>query len=868
MSFDKLISKQELLQGMPAKKAKTLLYLIEKQTAALIAESQLDLSFSDMSQGDEDLAFWQAFTLKTHPKIKVTIQQLERFATEWSILVPSNPQIKAAILHYMGEKYHFTSSVIPKICQVLGCDESEVKKAYYRIYQTSLGDAFRLKLSVIERCHWFFAAVSLKLESLPPFWLATLITIALGLPQAFLALPIAVAELGTMVAVILLIILGGINILTTICMAEAIGRSQDFHSGRTFIKQLVTNYLGSAGSWVLAIAVGIRVFLISLACYLGLSASLSNFTTIPPYFWALGLFLGSLYMFSHKSLKFSVGLTIFLAMVNFVILSIFSFLCIRHWQVENLFYINWNFLTGSFFDPQILDQVLGVTLMLFLGHIYVGQCAKIILPKDPSGDSLIAGSITGTAILTLLFCLWIIAVNGAIAPEVLASQTGTIIEPLVDTIGTTSSFLGLILAISLLGMAWIRSSSLLINLAREWVANRKQPLHILFRERGQLVFQTCDRYNTFSLGISYVAYEVETVTLALNMQWQGKIYRQEVKVNKTWSLSELVALYEDFNPQNLKLDLAIQSSQCDRICLKVNTSLTVSYKEERAMNNVIAGATRQNKKRHKETRWQKIVKYLAFHHRTILTTIPILLVFLLAETVFLFHEQSFTSILGFAGVLGNSLVGGIFPVLLLISSRRKGEFLPDTVFKFLNSPWLMGSIYSFSLLVIISHGLLIWTNPIARISALSIAILSLVATLTMMLTGAFIPRTVVEIKIDPEALQQSLLKITSGGKPQMTKIKLGYASGEEEYHAAIIPIESISSLEYAKFQLSIKQFQELKILSNDWRSSSMQTNLPETLEIYQESRQMKFDLQQLGGKLLLPLSPNKYWCKLNFTLAN
>ncbi len=875
MSFDELISKQELLRGMPAKKAKTLLYLIEKQTAALAAKSQLDFSLSGQDQKDEELAFWQAYTLEDPPQAKITIQQLERFAEEWSILVPPNPQIKAAILHYMGQKYNFTHSVVPKISRVLSCHETAVKQAYYRLYQHSTEAPFRSKLSLIDWCRWFFSEISIKLESLPPFWLATLITVALGLPQAFLALPIAVAELGAISAVILLVILGAINILTTICMAEAIGRSQDFRTGNTFIKQLAENYLGKAGSLVLAIAVGIRVFLISLACYLGLSTALGNFTAIPAYVWAVILFLGVLWFFSGQSPSFSVGLTIFLAIINVAILTIFASLCIAHWQTENFLYINWHFFVGSSLKPQILDRLLGVTLMLFFGHIYVGQCAKIVLPKDPSANSLIKGSITGTAILTLLFCLWVVAVNGAIAPEVLASQTGTVIEPLVNTIGATSSLLGIMLAISLLGMAWIRSTSLLVNLAREWTSTKDVPVYTLFREQGKLVFQTRDRYDNFSLGISYLAYKPKTVILALNLQWQGKIYRQKIEVKKTWSLCELVIQDRNFAPQKLKLDLVIQSAQYDRVCLKVNSSLAVSYQEVEAVKSIITNSKSKSKKRNsktkkKETLRQKIIKHLSNQRQAIATNIPIFLVFLLTEIVFLFSQQSFTSILGFAGVLGNSLVGGIFPVLLLISSRRKGEFLPNTVFEFLSSPWLMGGIYSFALSVIVSHGLLIWTNPLAKIGAFSIAFLSLGATLTMILTGAFIPRTFIEIQTNPADLQSSLLKITSGGKPRITKVKLGYSSGEEEYYAASIPLTSLSSLEYVMFQLSIKQPQELKVWLRDLSSSNIATPLPKILEIHQENQVkenqlIQFDLNQLGGKLLFPLSPSKYWCKLNLS---
>ena len=221
--------------------------------------------------------------------------------------------------------------------------------------------------------------------------------------------------------------------------------------------------------------------------------------------------------------------------------------------------------------------------------------------------------------------------------------------------------------------------------------------------------------------------------------------------------------------------------------------------------------------------------------------------------------------MGFAGVLGNSLVGGIFPVLLLISSRRKGELLPSRVFQLLNSPWLLGSIYAFSLLVILSHGLFIWENPLARLSALSVTLLSLIATLVMLLTGAFIPRTVIEFQ--QEEAEPSLLKITAGGKPKTTPVKLRYVDGEENYQADSIAIHSLASLRYAIFQLPSKQLEELRVWLPSSQSQNGSVNLPEFLEIYQENNKMQFDLKLFGGKILLPLTSQQCWCKLKFSAA-
>ncbi|MEM7592233.1 MAG: hypothetical protein AAF383_12055, partial [Cyanobacteria bacterium P01_A01_bin.83] len=267
-------------------------------------------------------------------------------------------------------------------------------------------------------------------------------------------------------------------------------------------------------------------------------------------------------------------------------------------------------------------------------------------------------------------------------------------------------------------------------------------------------------------------------------------------------------------------------------------------------------------------RWQKTRQYLQEQSRFLLSMTPLILVFIITEILFWLDKQSFTSVLGFAGVLGNSLVGGIFPVLLLISSRRKGEILPGKVYQLLNSSWLLGSIYSFSIIIILSHGLFIWQNSLARISALMVTILCLVATSLMHFTGAFIPRTVIEIQAEERKTGQGLLKITMGGQPKITNVKLGYLEGEQSYHAASIKIPALSSLQYVTFQLPTKQMEELKLWLHKNQVTNKSENSPEFLEIYQENNKMLFfNLKLLGDKVLFPLKSRKCWCKLKFSAA-
>ncbi|WGV26494.1 hypothetical protein [Halotia branconii] len=859
MSFDddELISPEEVLAGLPAKRANTLLFLLESRTAQIVARSQMEFSLTEQAASERDLAFLEAFALGNAPPLHPTIQHLERYAKQWATLIPKNPRLKAAIAHAFSQKYTFIYQTVPNIRATLGLDEKSVQVAYLRLYRKQLSTIFASKLSLIEQWRWMTAAIAQRLESLPPFWLASILTVALGLPQAFLALPIAVADIGPLATIAFIVIIGIINILTMACMAEAVGRSSDFRYGNAFIKQLVSNYLGNTGSFILSVAVGIRVFLIALACYIGLSVTMANFTHIPAALWAVLLFCAGLYLVSRKSLNFTVALMVLLAGINVSLLLILSLLAFRHVQLENLLYVNLPFLDGQLFHPWMLQRILGVSLMLYFGHVYVGECGKLILPRDPSAGSLIWGSVAGTAFLTLLFCIWVLAVNGAVSPDLLTGQSGTALEPLALQIGVIVTILGAVLVTLLLGMAWLRSSSLLVNLAREWLPDRSQPILKLPCHSGILILHpggnpSCVPY----IGVTYLGLEEAKSKFRLDIQLSGNVHHVEIVFAERWNIQELLHQFPDLRKWDTRLTLEVRSANHDNACVQAISPMLLVYEGglKADFNNLTSEHQNQT---------QRFCKTLLNQRRFFLSISPLLLVFLLTEWLFLVGTQSFTSVLAFAGVLGNSLVGGIFPVLLLISSRRKGELVPGVVLKILNYPLFSVGVYSLFLAILLVHGLFIWENSVARISALSIAVLSLGATLAMKYYGAFTSRMVVELR-EQHQKGRSVFTITAGGQPKIAKVLLGYAGSEQHHQAATVEIPSLSSLQYATFCLPTKRKQELRVWVHSSNSQIDSKSLPTLVEIHSGNKNMQFDLKLSNGRVLLPLISDGCWLKFTF----
>lgn len=852
MSSDELISRKEALAGFSAKRASTLLFLIENRTAHLAARSLVDFSLSESTAAAHDLAFIEAFSLSQALPLTPTIVHLERYAPQWVDLIPPNPSLKAALARALSQKYNFMADQIPNIEAALGLNQESVQLAYTRQYQASLATVFAAKLSLRERLRWLVAKIAWGIEDLPPFLLATLITVALGLPQAFLALPIAAAGIGAMGSLALVMGIGIVNILTMACMAEAIARSGDFRHGKALIKELATNYLGQGGSFILSVAVGIRVFLIALACYVGLSATMANFTTIPASVWAALLFAIGVYLLSRQSLKFTVAIMLLLAAINITLLSGLSLLSLTHLEIPNLFYTNLPFFYGDTFEPQLIQQVFGVSLMLYFGHVYVGECAKLVLPKDVSGGSLIQGSIAGTIILTVMFCVWILAVNGAISPSLLARQSGTVLEPLTQQIGSVVTVAGSILIIFLLGMAWIRSSSLLFNITQEWIPHRRQPTLILPRQKGRMILQPSRKGRFPHLGITYLGLAHNVPQFRLDVQTSSNLYHIDIAIIKSWDIRELHTRFTDLRNLSLKLD--VHSATKEQTYLRVNSPMVLSYEGKLENTDINQNGIKN----------VKGTANLITQNRFLLAIMPLTIVFLLTEWLFFTHAQSFTGVLAFAGVLGNSLVGGIFPILLLISSRRKGELVPEMVIQKLDSPWLLVSIYSLFVAILLIHGLFIWHHAPARFSALFVAVLAVGSTLAIIYTGALTSRTVIELRAETNLPGKTLLNITTGGKPKAANISLGYTDGEQHYQDSTVEIDSFSKLRFAICQLSTKGKQELKIWAHQRNISGRYESLPSILEVERGGKKMQFDLKLSGGKVLLPAVAGNCYLKFRF----
>jgi hypothetical protein len=116
---------------------------------------------------------------------------------------------------------------------------------------------------------------------------------------------------------------------------------------------------------------------------------------------------------------------------------------------------------------------------------------------------------------------------------------------------------------------------------------------------------------------------------------------------------------------------------------------------------------------------------------------PLLLVYALGQWIVLTGVGSFASVLGFGGVIFNTLTAGILPVLLLVASRRKGDCIPAVAYGVLGHPAFTVGVCLVSIANLVVHGLVIYRDPWSRASALALALVAAGVILALLRRRAF-----------------------------------------------------------------------------------------------------------------------------------
>ena len=685
MPMDELLTKREILGGLPAGRAHTTLFLIESKTAHLMARARqaMDVHLTEEGERRRDLAFVEAFALGREPPLHPTIQDLEHFAPLWAHLVPDNVRLRAATARALGAKYRVSYRRVPQIRRALGLDTEAVQQAYDSQYGEPLTAIYTSRETRGERLRWAQSAIAGRLEALPPFWTAFALTLTETVGVGILALPIALARMSIGAGIVLLVALGLVNVLTIAAMAESITRTGSVRYGNAFFGRVVGEYLGGLGSLVSTLANVILNVTSLLAYFIGFAVVISAATRLPVALCTGVLFIICLYFLTRGSLNSTIASALVIGGINIVLVLILSFLALTRLQPENLLPAAAPLSAGQFLDPEVLGLIFGVILLAYCGHESIGNCGQIVLRRDPGGRSLLRGAVAAQLVAIVLYCLWVVAVQGAVASEKLASYGGTALEPLAARVGPSAYALGTIYAILAIAMGSVHAALALFNIVRERLPDSKAAPRA----------------------------SVRSLFLRAQFLW----------------------------------------------CL-----------------------------------------------------LPVLLVFALAVGLLLGHNESFSAVMNLGGVLGASIFSGVFPMLLLAASRRKGDLLPSVVHRLIGHPLLLGAVYLLFLAGVWVHGLVIWQHPVERLAALVCGLLVLIMTLLTLKAGAFRRRLVVQFRQN-EGNDGATFSVVAGGEAAIADAVAENSQGDMAYHAASGQVPDVASLRRLTFRIDSIPVHEVKV---------------------------------------------------------
>ena len=732
---DGLISREELLEGRlaPGRRASALLFAIESRTAQLVARSQeaAEPYLTKQAVEERETAFLEALAAGRELPVPPSIQDLERYAAHWTDLVANTDvQMRAALAHALDKKYTFTSASVPGIRAGLGLDQVAVQEEYERLYATPLAAIYAPSITWRDRLRWAFSRLGARLEGLPPFWVAFALTLPVG--PGLLALPIAVADLGAMAGIVLLIVFGLLNALTAAALAETVARSGTTRFGLGYLGQLVSEYLGNAGSLLLTLFLAIDNVLVLIVFYVGIAGTLEGATRVPAELWIVALLAMGLYFLTRKSLSSTVASTLLVTAVNVALLIVIPLFALPQIRPANLAYVQVPFIGGRPFDPAVLRLIFGVMLTNYFSHMLVANYGRVIIRRDPSARSWIWGTIAAIGLTTLISCLWVLTFNGALAPQELARETGTALTALAAQVGPVVSWLGSLFVVLSLGMACI---------------------HI-------------------SLGILFLV-------------------------------------------------------------------------EER----LPAGST----------------GWLGARGRFLVSISPVLAVFLIAEWLSITGQGSFAGLLGLVGVIALPLLAGIFPVLLLAATRRRGDFVPGLVLRPLGSSIILAGTYLVFLGSILVYGLFIYEGIVERGITLLVGLVVLAVTGVMLRRGALARRWVVELRQE-ETAGRPVLHLTCSGRPATAQVGVVDGGGAQAAREITGEVVLSGGLRSTNVRLPANGASELKVwvhkVTPEWRS----VVVPARLVVRCGGKVQEFDLGEQGGQAVLPITGPE--CELEIILGD
>jgi hypothetical protein len=173
---DELFTREEVQAGLTARRARTLLFVIEGRTAYLnsrrevrtvlmatpelvpwipVFVGEMTVPLEDMD-GDSEVLF-RVFSRERQGLPAPSLAELEAQAPQWRDLVPDHPRLCAGVVRLLASKHRLVRKEVPRLRAALGMDREAVQAAFERAYGVPLESVYMPSVSLMDRVRQFFS---------------------------------------------------------------------------------------------------------------------------------------------------------------------------------------------------------------------------------------------------------------------------------------------------------------------------------------------------------------------------------------------------------------------------------------------------------------------------------------------------------------------------------------------------------------------------------------------------------------------------------------------------------------------------------------------------------------------------------------
>jgi amino acid permease len=233
---------------------------------------------------------------------------------------------------------------------------------------------------------------------------------------------------------------------------------------------------------------------------------------------------------------------------------------------------------------------------------------------------------------------------------------------------------------------------------------------------------------------------------------------------------------------------------------------------------------------------------------SLLALAPTVVVFLVAEGLLLANRASFTDPLALIGTLAVPLLAGIFPMLLLAASRRRGDRVPASWVRFLRGPVGMAMIALPFFVGLLVQGFVIWQEPLERVAAALVAVLIVGLTWAAMRRGAFDLQAVIELRREPSGRGEFAVLVD--GRPTSVDATLAEGGRERSMKGPGGDIDLFTKLRMLSVELPPTAARELRIWVHGVTAEGDSEAISSSIEVTSDSDEERRVEAPLGSALV------------------